>query len=49
MNAWSVQGALFGRPIDRLAHMNQPAIDLYRSHGIDLASGYLEIAVWRAQ
>ena len=38
-------GALFGRPIDRLAHMNQPAIDLYRSHGIDLASEYLEIAV----
>ncbi len=38
-------GALFGRPIDRLAHMNQPAIELYRDHGIDLASDYLEVAV----
>lgn len=38
-------GALFGRPIDRLAHMNQPAIELYRDHGIDLTKEYLEIAV----
>lgn len=37
--------ALFGRPIDRLAHMNQPAIDLYRNNGIDLTSEMLEIAV----
>nr|WP_081562289.1 FAD-binding protein [Clostridium formicaceticum] len=37
--------ALFGKPIDRLAHMNQPAIDLYKSHGIDLEKEYLEIAV----
>lgn len=38
-------GALFGTPIDRLAHMNPPAIDLYRSHGIDLTNEWLEIAV----
>jgi succinate dehydrogenase/fumarate reductase flavoprotein subunit len=37
--------ALLGTPIQRLAIMNQPAIDLYRSHGIDLESDYLEIAV----
>ena len=33
------------RPIDRLAHMNQPAIDIYAEHGIDLFSEPLEIAV----
>ncbi|MFY9176081.1 MAG: FAD-binding protein [Caldicoprobacterales bacterium] len=38
-------GALFGTPIERLAHMNQPAIDLYKDNGIDLAVEYLEIAV----
>ncbi|MCK5811400.1 MAG: FAD-binding protein [Clostridiales bacterium] len=37
--------ALFGLPIERLAHMNQPAIDLYSNNGIDLTSEYLEIAV----
>jgi succinate dehydrogenase/fumarate reductase flavoprotein subunit len=37
--------ALFGTPIERLKHMNQPAIDLYRDHGIDLEQEYLEIAV----
>lgn len=37
--------ALFGLPIDRLAHMNQPAIDLYTNNGIDLHKEYLEIAV----
>jgi succinate dehydrogenase/fumarate reductase flavoprotein subunit len=37
--------ALFGTPIERLKHMNQPAIDLYRDHGIDLEKEYLEIAV----
>lgn len=41
----SNSGALLGKPIERLAHMNQPAIDLYRAHGIDLASEYLEISV----
>jgi len=37
--------ALFGKPIERLAHMNQPAIQLYKDHGIDLYSEMLEIAV----
>ncbi len=38
-------GALFGTPIQRLAKMNQPAIDLYKNHGIDISKEYLEIAV----
>jgi succinate dehydrogenase/fumarate reductase flavoprotein subunit len=38
-------GALFGTPIQRLAKMNQPAIDLYKNNGIDIAKEYLEIAV----
>ena len=38
-------GALGATPIERLAAMNQPAIDLYRQHGIDLAQDGLEIAV----
>ena len=38
-------GALFGTPIQRLQKMNQPAIELYKSHGIDLTKEYLEIAV----
>lgn len=38
-------GALLPTPIQRLAKMNQPAIDLYRSHGIDITRGPLEIAV----
>jgi len=38
-------GATFGSPLDRLAHMNQPAIDLYSAHGIDLSREPLEIAV----
>jgi len=37
--------ALFGKPIDRLAHMNQPAILLYKAHGIDIHTEMLEIAV----
>ena len=37
--------ALLGTPIERLRKMNQPAIDLYQSHGIDLSREYLEIAV----
>ena len=32
-------------PIERLAHMNPAAIELYRSHGIDLYTECLEIAV----
>ena len=37
--------ALFGTPIERLARMNQPAIDLYKEHDIDITKEYLEIAV----
>lgn len=37
--------ALFGTPIERLLHMNQPAVELYKDHGIDLTKEYLEIAV----
>ncbi|MDR0405374.1 MAG: FAD-binding protein [Clostridiales bacterium] len=37
--------ALFGTPAERLAHMNQPAIDLYKAHGIDITKEYLEIAM----
>ena len=37
--------ALFGNPIERLEHMNQPAIELYQNHGIDITEEYLEIAV----
>ncbi|MBQ9112564.1 MAG: FAD-binding protein [Clostridia bacterium] len=38
-------GALFGTPIERLEKMNEGAIELYASHGIDLYTEYLEIAV----
>ncbi len=38
-------GALFGTPIERLAKMNRPAIDLYMNNGIDITKEYLEIAV----
>ena len=38
-------GATGATPIDRLQQMNAPAVDLYRSHGIDLARQRLEIAV----
>ena len=38
-------GACFGTPIDRLAHMNQPAIDFYRDKGVDLYTQPLEIAL----
>jgi len=37
--------ALFGTPIERLKKMNQPAVDLYADHGIDLENEMLEIAV----
>jgi succinate dehydrogenase/fumarate reductase flavoprotein subunit len=35
----------FGTPIERLKKMNQPAIDLYRSKGLDLEKEYLQIAL----
>ena len=38
-------GALEPRPIDRLWKMNAPAVEVYRSHGIDLERDRLEIAV----
>jgi len=38
-------GALQGTPIERLAHMNPLAIDIYKENGIDLYSEPLEIAV----
>jgi succinate dehydrogenase/fumarate reductase flavoprotein subunit len=38
-------GALQKTPIERLAQMNQPAIDIYKEHGINLWKEPLEIAV----
>ncbi len=38
-------GATFGTPIERLAKMNAPAIELYKGKGVDLRSEYLEIAL----
>lgn len=38
-------GAAFGTPIERLLHMNSPAVDFYRSQGVDLAEEPLEIAL----
>ncbi len=38
-------GATQGTPIERLEHMNPPAIDLYAENGIDLRREPLEIAV----
>jgi succinate dehydrogenase/fumarate reductase flavoprotein subunit len=38
-------GALLGTPVERLQKMNQPAIDLYKDHGIDITKEHLEIAV----
>jgi succinate dehydrogenase/fumarate reductase flavoprotein subunit len=38
-------GALQKTPIERLSHMNQPAIDIYAKHGINLWKEPLEIAV----
>jgi succinate dehydrogenase/fumarate reductase flavoprotein subunit len=38
-------GALQKTPIERLAHMNTPAIEIYEENGIDLFSEPLEIAV----
>jgi succinate dehydrogenase/fumarate reductase flavoprotein subunit len=38
-------GAVQNSPIERLAHMNTPAIDIYKENGIDLFNEPLEIAV----
>lgn len=36
-------GACFGAPIDRLRHMNTPAVNLYLDKGVDLSTSRLEI------
>jgi len=36
-------GACFGTPLERLQHMNAPAVDFYRERGVDLAKEMLEI------
>lgn len=38
-------GATFGTPIERLQKMNAPAIELYKSKGVDLSNEYLEIVL----
>lgn len=38
-------GACFGTPIERLLHMNAPAVDFYRDKGVDLATEPLEISL----
>ena len=38
-------GACFGTPIERLLHMNEPAVSFYWEKGIDLACQPLEIAL----
>ena len=38
-------GACFGTPIERLLHMNAPAVDFYRDKGVDLAAEPLEISL----
>ena len=38
-------GACFGTPIDRLLNMNEPAVDFYMDHGVDLRREPLEIAL----
>ncbi len=38
-------GACFGTPIERLECMNEPAVQFYREHGVDLGKEMLEIAV----
>ncbi len=37
--------ACFGTPIERLAKMNTPAIELYKGKGLDITKDYLEIAL----
>ena len=38
-------GACFGTPIERLLHMNAPAVSLYKDKGVDLTTEPLEIAL----
>lgn len=37
--------ACFGTPLERLLHMNAPAVEFYRDRGVDLSSEMLEIAL----
>ena len=41
----SACGACFGRPVERLAKMNEPAIELYASKGRDITREPLEISL----
>jgi succinate dehydrogenase / fumarate reductase flavoprotein subunit len=38
-------GACFGTPLERLEHMNKPAVELYSSKGVDISKEDLEIAL----
>lgn len=38
-------GACFGNPLERLRHMNAPAAEFYKEHGVDLSQEMLEIAL----
>ena len=38
-------GACFGTPLERLLHMNAPAVSFYQDKGVDLATEPLEIAL----
>jgi len=45
LNYLRAAGAMQALPIERLEHMNLPAIEIYAEHGIDLYNEPLEIAV----
>lgn len=45
LNYLKKAGATFGKPIDRLMHMNAPAVDFYKDKGVDLTKEPLEIAL----
>ncbi|MDR1831674.1 MAG: FAD-binding protein [Fusobacteriaceae bacterium] len=38
-------GACFGTPVERLSHMNAPAVSFYRERGVDLTRDMLEISL----
>lgn len=38
-------GACFGTPLERLRHINQPAVEFYMDRGVDLSKEMLEIAL----
>lgn len=38
-------GACFGTPLERLNHMNAPAVEFYRDKGVDLSAQPLEISL----